>query len=724
MSDITLDSKIPTGPDRGQVGEPQVRHEARQPEQQAQVRRHRRRHRPGRRRRPPPRSAQLGYNVKVFTFHDSPRRAHSIAAQGGINAAKNYKNDGDCVYRLFYDTVKGGDFRAREANVYRLAEVSVEHHRPVRRPGRALRPRVRRPARQPLLRRRAGVAAPSTPGARPASSCCSAPTRRSCSQVAPGHRRSCYTDRDARRRRQGRRAPAASSPATCSPARSRSHSAHAVLLATGGYGNVFFLSTNANELQRHRRVAGPPQGRPVRQPLLHADPPDLHPGQRRVPVEAHAHVRVAAQRRPHLGAEELRRRPARPTRSPRPSATTSSSASTRRSATSCPATSPPATPRPSSTRASGVGPLKNGVYLDFADAIDRLGERRRPGALRQPLRHVRAHHRREPVQDADAHLPRHPLHDGRAVGGLQPHDHRARACSPSARPTSPTTAPTASAPRRSCRAWPTATSCSRTRSATTWPACSASRAVGHRRPGVHRRPRPSVQRPTSTSWLSVEGTNSVDHYHRELGKIVWDYCGMARDKAGPREGPRRRSPRCATSSEERPGPRHGRRAQPVAREGRRGSTTSSSWPSSWCRDALHREESCGGHFREEHQTEEGEAQRDDENFAYVGAWEWQRRGHRPRTLHKEPLEFEYVHLDPEELQVDRARHEPHAQGLAPGRPRRRRSLRDLRGRPASTRTCRSSRCSTSSTSASSTRARSRSRSTATAARASAAPAAS
>ena len=101
---------------------------------------------------------ELGYNVKCFCFQDSPRRAHSIAAQGGINAAKNYRNDGDSVYRLFYDTVKGGDFRSREANVYRLAQISVEHHRPVRGAGRAVRPRVRRPAGQPLVRRRAGLA--------------------------------------------------------------------------------------------------------------------------------------------------------------------------------------------------------------------------------------------------------------------------------------------------------------------------------------------------------------------------------------------------------------------------------------------------------------------------------------------------------------------------------------------------------------------------------------
>ena len=122
--------------------------------------------------------AELGYNVKAFCYQDSPRRAHSIAAQGGINAAKNYQNDGDSVYRLFYDTVKGGDFRAREANVYRLAEVLGQHHRPVRGPGRALRPRVRGHPRQPLRSAARWSPAPSTRAARPASSSCSAPTRR------------------------------------------------------------------------------------------------------------------------------------------------------------------------------------------------------------------------------------------------------------------------------------------------------------------------------------------------------------------------------------------------------------------------------------------------------------------------------------------------------------------------------------------------------------------
>ena len=134
--------------------------------------------------------AELGYNVEVASASRTARAARTrIAAQGGINAAKNYQNDGDSVYRLFYDTVKGGDFRAREANVYRLAEVSRQHHRPVRRAGRAVRPRVRRPARQPLASAARRSRAPSTPAARPASSCCSAPTRRSSGRSAPARSR-------------------------------------------------------------------------------------------------------------------------------------------------------------------------------------------------------------------------------------------------------------------------------------------------------------------------------------------------------------------------------------------------------------------------------------------------------------------------------------------------------------------------------------------------------
>ena len=122
---MELKSNVPPGPLEQKWTQAQVRHEAGQPGEQAEVLRDRRRARAWPGARPPPSLAELGYKVSCFCYQDSPRRAHSIAAQGGINAAKNYQNDGDSVFRLFYDTVKGGDFRSREANVYRLAEVSV-----------------------------------------------------------------------------------------------------------------------------------------------------------------------------------------------------------------------------------------------------------------------------------------------------------------------------------------------------------------------------------------------------------------------------------------------------------------------------------------------------------------------------------------------------------------------------------------------------------------------
>ena len=153
---MDLDSKIPSGPLAREMGQAPLRDEAGQPGQQRKYTRDRRRLRAGRRfgRRD---LAELGYKVMCFCYQDSPRRAHSIAAQGGINAAKNYQNDGDSIYRLFYDTVKGGDFRSREANVYRLAQVSVNIIDQCVAQG-AVRARVRRSARQPLLRRRPGVA--------------------------------------------------------------------------------------------------------------------------------------------------------------------------------------------------------------------------------------------------------------------------------------------------------------------------------------------------------------------------------------------------------------------------------------------------------------------------------------------------------------------------------------------------------------------------------------
>ena len=183
---MELDAKISRRPDRDPLGQTQIRSEAGKSGQQAEVQHHRGGVGTGRRQPRPPRSAELGYNVQCFCFQDSPRRAHSIAAQGGINAAKNYHNDGDSIYRLFYDTVKGGDFRSREANVYRLAQISVEHHRSVRGAGRALRARVRRACwtTAPSAARR--CRARFTRAARPGSNCCWALTRRWSARSAPG----------------------------------------------------------------------------------------------------------------------------------------------------------------------------------------------------------------------------------------------------------------------------------------------------------------------------------------------------------------------------------------------------------------------------------------------------------------------------------------------------------------------------------------------------------
>ena len=186
---------------------------------------------------------EQGYNVLNFCIQDSPRRAHSVAAQGGINAAKNYQNDGDSVWRLFYDTVKGGDYRSREANVYRLAELSlniidqcVAQGVPFAREYGGL-----------LANRSFGgvqVSAPSTPAARPASSSCWVPMVSSCARSTPAPSR-CSRATRCSTWSSSTATPAASSRATSSPARSRPYAADAVVLCTGGYSPVYFLSTNA-----------------------------------------------------------------------------------------------------------------------------------------------------------------------------------------------------------------------------------------------------------------------------------------------------------------------------------------------------------------------------------------------------------------------------------------------------------------------------------------------
>ncbi len=245
---------------------------------------------------------QQGYNVDCFCFHDSPRRAHSIAAQGGINAAKNYRNDGDSIFRLFYDTVKGGDFRAREANVYRLAQISVNIIDQCVAQGVPFRARIRRIARYALVRRRAGfahvlrartdgaaIAAGRVPGAGGAN------RRR--------QREDAHAQRDAgpgRRQRQGARHR---------HAQSRDRRDRMSCRRRGGPGDgrlrKRFLSFDQRQgFQHHGDLARAPPRRIFRQSLLHADSPDVHSGEQRKSVQADAHVGIAAERWARVGSEE------------------------------------------------------------------------------------------------------------------------------------------------------------------------------------------------------------------------------------------------------------------------------------------------------------------------------------------------------------------------------------------------------------------------------------
>ena len=370
---------------------------------------------------------EQGYNVKVITYHDSPRRAHSIAAQGGINAAKNYKNDGDSVYRLFYDTVKGGDYRSREANVHRLAEVSVDiidqcvaQGVPFAREyGGLLDNRsfggaqvsrtfyARGQTGQQLL-----LGAYQALMKEVANGTVELVTKTEMLDLVVKDGVACgVVTRDLRTGEISR------------------HSAHAVLLATGGYGNAFYLSTNA----MHSNATA--AWRAHRRGALFANPcfTQIHPTCIPPAEDFQSKLTLMSESLRNDGRVWVPKDP---------------------DETRPPAQIPEAdrdyylerkypsfgnlVPRDVASRnaktvvdeGKGVGPLKNGVYLDFGDGDRARRQGRHRGALREPVRDVRAHHRREPLRGAHAHLPRRPLHDGRPVGGLPPDVEHPRALRP------------------------------------------------------------------------------------------------------------------------------------------------------------------------------------------------------------------------------------------------------------------------------------------------------
>jgi succinate dehydrogenase / fumarate reductase flavoprotein subunit len=578
---------------------------------------------------------EQGYNVKVFTYHDSPRRAHSIAAQGGINAAKNYKSDGDSVFRLFYDTVKGGDFRSRESNVYRLAEESVNI--------------IDQSVAQgvPFAREYGGLLDNRSFGGAQVSRTFYArgqtgqqlllgAYQQMMKQVGLGtvtlHTRTEMLDLVVK------------DGVACGivvrdmvTGQVCSHSAHAVLLCTGGYGNVFYLSTNAKysnataAWRAHRRGA------------LFANPcyTQIHPTC--IPASDEFQSKLT------LMSESLRNDgriwvPANPdeTRSPDQIPESDRDYFLERKYPSfgnlVPRDVASRNAKAAVDQGKGVGPLKNGVYLDFAAAIGRVGEdtiRERYGNLfdmyeritdenpyQVPMRIYPAVHYTMGGLWVDYNLMSN-VPGLFVLGEANFSDHGANRLGASALMQgladgyfviSYTLANylagllgTAPVP-------------------TDDPAfAQAETAVGD----------------TVARLLSINGTRSVDHFHRELGKIMWEHCGMARNQAGLEKAlgeiPALREEfwkdvRVLGGSSLNQSLEKATRVADFFELGEL-----------MVRDALHREESCGGHFREESQTEEGEALRDDDRFAYVGAWEWTGKGSEP-TLHQEALEFDYVKL--------------------------------------------------------------------------------
>jgi len=579
---------------------------------------------------------ELGYNVKLFTFHDSPRRAHSIAAQGGINAAKNYQNDGDSIYRLFYDTVKGGDYRAREGNVYRLAEISVNIIDQCVAQG------------VPFAREYGGLLDNRSFGGAQVSRTFYARGQTGqqlllgayqalARQVHLGnvelHARTEMLDLVVH---EGKAAGIVTRNLITGEI--RSWSAHAVALCTGGYGNVFYLSTNAKASnvtaawRAHKRGA------------LMANPcyTQIHPTCIPRSDDFQSKLTLMSESLRNDGRVWVPER-ADDTRTPDQIPDSERDYFLERRY--------PAfgnlVPRDIASRAAkrevdagrGVGPMKNGVYLDFGDAISRLGhdvvEERYSNLFEMyeritdedpyqvPMRIYPAVHYTMGGLWVDYNLMSN-VPGLYVLGEANFSDHGANRLGASALMQGladgyfvlPSTISDYLAPQLGT-----------TPLGTDEPVFKAAEAEVH---------------DNTNRLLKAKGTRTVDDFHRDLGNIMWDNCGMARSKESLgqalREIPALREEfykdvRVLGENESV--------NQSLEKAGRVADFLE--FGELLCLDALTREESCGGHFRTEHQTEEGEALRDDDDFSHVAAWEFTGVDTAPE-LHKEQLEFEYVHL--------------------------------------------------------------------------------
>ena len=577
--------------------------------------------------------AELGYDVRAFSFHDSPRRAHSIAAQGGINAAKNYQNDGDSVFRLFYDTIKGGDFRAREANVYRLAQLSLDIIDHCVAQGI---PFAREYGGLLANRSFGGVQVSRTFYARGQTGqqlllgCYQAMERMIDEKrltMLPRHEMLDLIVADGRARGIVTRnlVSGAVEP----------HLADVVLLATGGYSNVFYLSTNARNSNATAIWRAYKRGAAFANPCF----TQIHPTC--IPVGGEYQSKLT------LMSESLRNdgrvwvpKNAGDTRAPRDVPESERDYFLERRYPSF----GNLVPRDIASRAikeacdegRGVGPGARGVYLDFAAAIARLGARtiaERYGNLFEmyeyitdedpyevPMRIYPAPHYTMGGLWVDYDLmstvpglfvageANFSDHGANRLGAIALMQGRADG-NFLAPPTIADYLP-ANRPAPITAAHPEV--------------ASAIAAVEER----------------TKRLLSARGKRSSEHFHRELGKLMWDHCGMARS----REGLQRALQRIPALRDEFwrdvfvPGTGE-ELNQSLERAGRVADFFELA--ELMCIDALHREESCGGHFRVEYQSAEGDALRRDDRCAYGAAWEYSGEKGAP-VLHKEPLTFENV----------------------------------------------------------------------------------
>jgi succinate dehydrogenase / fumarate reductase flavoprotein subunit len=579
--------------------------------------------------------SELGYNVLCFSFHDSPRRAHSIAAQGGINAAKNYQNDGDSIYRLFYDTVKGGDFRAREANVYRLAQISVNIIDQCVAQG------------VPFAREYAGLLANRSFGGAQVSRTFYARGQTG-QQLLLGAYQALEKEISRGGVRMFTHTEMLDVVLVDGKARGivtrdlrtgaiESYAADAVVLATGGYGNAFYLSTNAKNSNATAIWRAHKRGAAFANPCF----TQIHPTC--IPVSGDYQSKLT------LMSESLRNdgrvwvpKARGDKRAPGAIPENERDYYLERKYPSYGNLSP----RDIASRAAkevcdegrGVGETGRGVYLDFADAIQRVGEdkiRERYGNLFEmyaritdenpyqvPMRIYPAVHYTMGGLWVDYNLMS-TLPGLHVLGEANFSDHGANRLGASALMQGladgyfiiPYTIGD-------------------------YLASAKLEKVSVDQPEFQAAKRGVAD--TTKQLLGIDGKRTVDSFHRELGQILWEDCGMARNATGLKRALARipelreefwRNVNVPGSDTEL--------NQALEKAGRVADFLE--FAELMCTDALHREESCGGHFREEFQTADGEAQRDDARFAYAAAWEFRGVGNAP-VLCKEPLTFEHVAL--------------------------------------------------------------------------------